>query len=130
MSRKCKGLVKAPQNAQKSRLILRAGSKNGVGKHGEGGPKVGEENESGLRKILFGDDHSELEHRAIRYVAHRLKKGAHLREVLEEEYVVRNTTQVEREEMLTDPRLVRKAREGLEQDFESDELKPEHPPQH
>lgn len=91
---------------------------------------MGEENESGLRKILFGDDHSELEHRAIRYVAHRLKRGAHLREVLEEEYVVRNTTPVEREEMLTDPRLVRKAREGLEQDFESDELKPEHPPQH
>ncbi len=88
---------------------------------------MGEENESGIRGLLFGEGHSESEDKALEYVAHRLKEGAHLRDVLEEEYVVRHTTQSQRNEMLTDPKLVREDREGLEQDFESDELDPERP---
>ena len=52
-------------------------------------------------------------------------KGAHLRDVLEEEYVMRNTTQTQREELLTNPRLVRKDREGLEEHFDSEEPSPE-----
>ena len=92
---------------------------------------VSENNESGLSKVLFSNDHSESEEKVIQYVCHRLKSGAHLNDVLEEEYVLRNSTQVERDEIRTDPEVVQKAREGLEQDFESDELKPEPPsPQH
>jgi hypothetical protein len=92
---------------------------------------VSENNESGLSKLLFSNDHSESEEKVIQYVSHRLKSGAHLEDVLEDEYVVRNSTQVERDEIRTDPEVVQKAREGLEQDFESDELKPEPPsPQH
>jgi hypothetical protein len=63
-------------------------------------------------------------------VTHRLKSGANLGEVLEEEYVLRNTTPIQRREMLTDPRLAQQYREGLEQYYESDELKPEAPPRH
>jgi methyl coenzyme M reductase subunit C-like uncharacterized protein (methanogenesis marker protein 7) len=91
---------------------------------------VSEENESGLRRVVFGPDHSEAEDKVLTYVSHRLKEGAHIRDVLEEEYVLRNTTSAQRRELLTDPRLVQQYREGLEQYYESDELKPEAPPQH
>ena len=89
---------------------------------------MSEENQSGLRNLLFGDDErSDVSDKVLAYVAHRLKDGAHLGDVLVEEYVVRNTTRTQREEILTDPRLVRESREGLGQDFESDELKVENP---
>jgi hypothetical protein len=90
---------------------------------------VSEEKESGLRRVLFGEDHSESEDNVLQYVTHRLKKddGARIEDVLKEEYVVRNSTQEERDEILRDPRLLQETREGLEQDFESDELAPEPP---
>lgn len=90
---------------------------------------MSEEKESGLRRVLFGEDHSESEGNVLQYVTHRLKKddGARIEDVLKEEYVVRNSTQEERDEILRDPRLLQQTREGLEQDFESDELAPEPP---
>ncbi len=91
---------------------------------------MSEENESGLRRVLFGDDHSEAEDKVLSYVTHRLDDGAKLRDVLEEEYVVRHTTPAERREILTDPRLAQQYREDLKRYFESDELKPEAPPKH
>ena len=84
-----------------------------------------QENESGLREFLFGGAHAGPEDEVLEYVAHRLKGGGHLRDVLEEEYVMRNTTQTQRDELLTNPRLVRKDREGLEEYFASEELSPE-----
>lgn len=71
--------------------------------------------------------HPEREDKVREYVAHRLKDGANLKEVLREEYVLRNSSRTEREEMIRDPELVQKSREGLEEDFGSEELKPEHP---
>ena len=91
---------------------------------------MSEENESGLRRAIFGSDHSEAEDKLLSYVSNRLQAGAQLREVLEEEYVLRNTTPAKRREILTDPRLAQQYREGLKQYYESDELKPEAPPQH
>ncbi len=85
---------------------------------------MSEENESRLRKLIFGDDHSETEEKVLSYVTHRLKDGAYLRDVLREEYVVRNSTPAERDKIRQDPKLGQKTKEGLEQDFESDELKP------
>jgi predicted ATP-dependent endonuclease of OLD family len=93
------------------------------------GLSVSEEKESSLRKLVFGNDQSESEEKILAYVTHRLKDGAPVREVLQEEYVVRNSTQAQRDKIRQDPRLSQKAREDLEQYFESDELKPEHPPQ-
>ncbi len=91
---------------------------------------MSEENESRLGKLVFGNEqHSESEEKVLSYVAHRLKDGARLGDVLQEEYVVRNSTQAERDKIRQDPQLGQGAREGLKQDFESDELKPEHPPQ-
>ncbi len=92
---------------------------------------MSEKRESGLHKLLFGGGgHTEPEEKVLAYVAHRLKAGAPLDEVLREEYVVHNTNHGERDELLRDSRLNRKAREGLKQYFESDELKPEAPPHH
>ena len=90
---------------------------------------MSEENESRVSKLVFGEDRSESEEKVLSYVTHRLKAGAHLRDVLQEEYVVRNSTQAERDRIRQDPQLGQETREGLKQYFESDELKPEHPPQ-
>ena len=87
------------------------------------------ENEFGLRRVIFGPDHSEAEEKVLSYVSHRLKEGARIRDVLEEEYVLRHTTPDQRRELLMDPRLAQQYREGLEQYYESDEMKPEAPPQ-
>ena len=91
---------------------------------------MSEENQGGLRKVMFGSDHSETEDKVLSYVSHRLQEGAQIREVLEEEYVLRNTTPAKIREILTDPRLAQQYREGLEQYYESDELKPEAPSRH
>ena len=62
--------------------------------------------------------------KVLRYIVHRLKSEASLREVLQEEYVRRNCTQPEIEEILINPELVHAAREHMEEDFESGELDP------
>ena len=62
--------------------------------------------------------------KVLQYIIHRLKAGASLREVLQEEYVRRNLTQPEIEEILTNPELVHAAREYMEETFESGELDP------
>ena len=87
---------------------------------------MSEENESGLREPLFGSVHAGPEDAVLGYVAHRLKEGARLRDVLEEGYVVRNATRNQRNEILTNPRLARTDREGLEEYFDSEGLSPEH----
>ncbi len=91
---------------------------------------MSEENKGGLRRVMFGPDHSEAEDKVLSYVSNRLQDGAQIRDVLEEEYVLRNTTPARIREILTDPRLAQRYREGLEEYYESDELKPEAPPQH
>ena len=67
---------------------------------------------------------AERKEKVLQYIIHRLKAGASLREVLQEEYVRRNCTQPEIEEILINPELVHAAREHMEEDFESGELDP------
>src|SRR5215217_2726763 len=62
--------------------------------------------------------------KVLQYIIHRLKGGASLREVLQEEYVRRNLTQPEIEEILINPELVHAARRHMEESFESGELDP------
>ena len=88
---------------------------------------VSEQGKSFFERLLSSEDHFGERDKVREYIIHRLKEGANLREVIQEEYVVRNSTQAERDEIVRDPRVVRKSREGLEQDFESEELIPEHP---
>jgi hypothetical protein len=74
---------------------------------------------------LFGRNQpSGQEERVIEYIIHRLGEGAHLGDVVEEEYVRRNASPLEIEEICADPRLVEAARQHLRQDFGSGELDP------
>jgi hypothetical protein len=74
---------------------------------------------------LFRSQHqSAREKRVIDYIVRRLDDGANLREIVDEEYVRRNASSQEVEEILSKPELVEAAREHLEQDFSSGELDP------
>ena len=66
----------------------------------------------------------ERKEKVLHYVIHRLKGEASLREVLREEYVRRNCSQLEIEEILVDPELVHAARGYIEETFQSGELDP------
>ena len=75
-------------------------------------------------RLLSTHNPSEREERVIEYIIHRLGDGAHLGDVVQEEYVRRNASPLEIEEIRADPRLVEAAREHMERDFGSEELDP------
>ncbi len=66
----------------------------------------------------------ERERKVIEYIVHRISEGAHLRDVLQEEYVRRNASRAEIDDMLQNPRLVEAAGEQLREYFSSGELDP------
>lgn len=67
---------------------------------------------------------SQREQRVAEYIIHRLGDGAHLGDVVQDEYVRRNVSPAEIEEICADPRLIEAAHEYLKQDFDSGELDP------
>jgi hypothetical protein len=72
---------------------------------------------------LFGlEYHSVREERVVEYIIHRLGEGASLQEILREEYVRRNASPVEVDEICSRPELVQAARERMEKDFSSGEI--------
>ena len=74
---------------------------------------------------LFNRDRpSQREGRVLEYIMHRIGEGAHLGDVVNEEYVRRNASPREVEEICARPELVQAAREHLKQDFGSGELDP------
>ena len=60
----------------------------------------------------------------MEYIIHRLGEGASLQDILEEEYVRRNATPAEVEEICARPELVQAARQHMEQDFSSGDIDP------
>lgn len=78
-----------------------------------------------LRERLFvGPPRGEREEGVLRYIIHRLQNGASLDEAVSDDYVRRNLSRTEVEEVINDPGLVRAVRERMESDFESEELRP------
>ncbi len=75
-------------------------------------------------RLLGRPEHSPREERIIEYIIHRLGEGAGLQEVIQEEYVRRNASPPEIEEICARPELVQAAREHMEQDFSSGEIDP------
>ena len=69
------------------------------------------------------------EQRVLEYIMHRVGEGAHLDDIVNEEYVRRNATPEEVEEICARPELVQTAREHLQQDFGSGELDPTRRPE-
>lgn len=79
---------------------------------------------------LFGPSQpSAREERVLQYIIHRVGEGAHLQDVVQEDYVRRNASAAEVEEICARPELVQTAREHLQQDFGSGELDPNRRPQ-
>ena len=80
-------------------------------------------------ELLFGEGHgSERQGRVLRYIIHRLSEGARLADVVEEEYVRRNATRDEVDQIVTNPELIHSSREHLQVAFASGELDPKAPP--
>lgn len=75
-----------------------------------------------------GQQPSEREERVLEYIVHRTNEGVNLRDVVDEEYVRRNATKSQVEDILRDPRLVQSARERMKEAFESGELDPNRRP--
>ena len=68
------------------------------------------------------------ERKVIEYISHRVGEGAHLRDVLQEEYVRRHASPAELEDLLDNPRLIETAHEQMQKDFASGDLDPKRPP--
>ena len=79
-----------------------------------------------LGQFFFAGNPSraEREEKVLRYIIHRIDEDAELHEVLEEPYVQRNCSQIEIDEIRSNPELVHACREHLEQTFRSEELDP------
>ncbi len=75
-------------------------------------------------RLFSIEHHSAREETVIEYIIHRLGEGASLQDIVQEEYVRRNASPVEVEEICSNPRLVEAARERMQQDFSSEELDP------
>ena len=75
-------------------------------------------------RLISIEYHSAREEKLIEYIAHRLHDGVSLQDILQEEYVRRNASPVEIEEICSKPELIQTARERMEQDFRSEELNP------
>jgi hypothetical protein len=88
-------------------------------------PAVSERRERSFWDRLLGRAYySPREEKVMEYIIHRLGEGASLQEVIDEEYVRRNATSAEVEEICARPELVQAAREHMEQDFSSGEIDP------
>ena len=74
--------------------------------------------------LFGGSGRVSQEDKVRQYVAHRLGHGAHLAQVIHEEYVRRNCSEEEINEIIRDPRLVHDDRLSLQRLFESGELDP------
>ena len=74
--------------------------------------------------FFSGSGRTQQEDKVREYIRHRLNHGAHLAEVLQEEYVLRNCSKDEVDEIIRDPRLIHENREGLKRLFKSGELDP------
>ncbi|MBA2375270.1 MAG: hypothetical protein ACR2N0_02565 [Rubrobacteraceae bacterium] len=86
---------------------------------------MAEEKKKGFWARIFGSQqNSEREEKVLEYIVHRTGEGVNLQEVVEEEYVKRNATKSQVDDILKDPRLVQSARERMNEAFESGELDP------
>ncbi len=81
------------------------------------------------QRLFNTNRRSAREERVIGYIMHRIGEGASLREVTQEEYVRRNASSAEVEEILQNPKLLESAHEHMREDFDSGELDPRRRPE-
>ncbi len=80
-------------------------------------------------RLFSTKTHTAREDRVVGYILNRLGEGAHLPDVIQEDYVRRNASPAEVEEILQNPKLLESAHEHMRQDFESGELDPRRRPE-
>lgn len=84
-----------------------------------------EREKKGFWARLFGSrGPSAREQRVLEYIVHRVNEGANLHDVLEEEYVRRNASRGEIDEIASNPQVVEAARESMQEEFKSGNLDP------
>jgi len=88
-----------------------------------------EEKKSFWARIFGGRGQSAREQRVLEYVIHRINEGAELEDISEEEYVRRNVSRDQIDDLLSDPKIVEAARQKMEEAFESGELDPNKRPE-
>ena len=82
-----------------------------------------------LRRMLFGDSsRNRREEKVLAYIIHRINAEARLHDVVREDYVRRNCSQNQIDDILKDPELVHACRQHLWQTFKSGELSPRRHP--
>jgi hypothetical protein len=67
---------------------------------------------------------SQRQEKVLQYIIGRINECSPLQEVLQEEYVRRNCSRSEIEQIVRSPELIGAAREQLGESFRSDEFKP------
>jgi hypothetical protein len=85
---------------------------------------MADEKRSFWEVLLTSQDSPERERKVLEYVCHRVGDGAHLRDVLQEEYVRRNASPDQVQAIVDHPRLVQTAHEKMREDFSSGQLDP------
>lgn len=88
----------------------------------------GSERKSFWARIFGKPGGSAREQRILDYVVNRINEGAALDDVAQEEYVRRNATPDQIDEILSNPKIVEAAREKMQDAFESGELDPNNRP--
>lgn len=83
-----------------------------------------EEKKSFWARIFGSPGGSAREQRVLEYVVHRINEGAALEDIAEEEYVRRNASREQIDDILSNPKIVEAAREKMEEAFESGDLDP------
>jgi hypothetical protein len=87
------------------------------------------EKKSFWARLFSGSRESAREQKVLEYIIHRMNEGENLHSVVQEEYVRRNATQGQIEDILSNPRIVEAAREKMEEAFRSGELDPNRRPE-
>jgi len=111
---------------------LHLGKRKGNGTRGiigkDGREIVTEERQSFWHRLFFGGGSSDRERRVLEYIIHRISDGANLREVIQEEYVRRNASPDEVQDIIENPKLVEADHEEMRKDFSSGDLDPSRKP--
>ncbi len=84
------------------------------------------ERQSQWRRLFGRTGESRLsarQEKVLQYIIQRINQDAPLQEVLRDEYVRRNTSRTELEEIMSSPELIEAARERLGESFRSEEFK-------
>ena len=89
---------------------------------GKGEDVMGREKKSFWDRLFGGSQSSAREQKVLEYVVHRMNQGVDLADVVGEEYVRRNASAREIDDILSNPRIVEAARENMQEAFRFGEL--------